>query len=244
MNGSDVQSRKFSVKRLWPLALLAIGAALFFALDLDRYFTFEMLRTNRELLVDFVSEHAVWAALVYIGLYVANTAFSLPSATLLTLVGGFLFGAVVATAYTVIGATIGATVVFLIAKTSLGDQLRARTGGALKKMEEGFRANALSYMLVLRLIPLFPFFVVNLVPAFLGVRPRIFVIGTFLGIIPGTFVYSLAGEGLGSLLAAGEEFSAGSVLTPQVIGAFVGLAVLSLLPVVYKKIKARKSRVP
>lgn len=240
MRGTTSKVEKFSLKRLWPLGVLGLGAGLFFALDLDRYLSFEVLGAHRETLVGYVAEHAATAALAYIAIYITITALSLPAATVLTLAGGFLFGAMLATACTVIGATIGATIVFLIAKTSLGDQLRQRTRGTLKKMEQGFREHAFNYLIVLRLIPLFPFFVVNLAPAFLGVPARTFVLGTFLGIIPGTFVYALAGSGLGSILASGEEFSAAGILTPQVIGAFVGLAVLALLPVVYRKIKARK----
>jgi uncharacterized membrane protein YdjX (TVP38/TMEM64 family) len=110
----------------------------------------------------------------------------------------------------------------------------------MKKMEAGFRENALSYLLVLRLIPIFPFFIVNLVPAFLGVNLRTYVVATFVGIIPGTFVYALAGGGLGSVLDAGEQFDAATVLTPEVIAALVGLAVLAMLPVIYKKLRGRQ----
>lgn len=242
MRGTTSKVEKFSLRRLWPLGVLGLGAGLFFALDLDRYLTFDVLSAHREMFVGYVAEHAVTAALAYIAAYVAITAFSLPWATLLTLIGGFLFGAILGAVLAVVGATIGATIVFFIAKTSLGDQLRARTHGALKKMERGFRENAFNYLLVLRLIPLFPFFVVNLVPAFLGVAARTFVLATFLGIIPGTFVYALVGSGLGQVIASGSEFDATTVLTPKVVGALVGLAVLALLPVLYKKVKARKHR--
>ena len=119
--------------------------------------------------------------------------------------------------------------------------MRAKAGPALKRMEEGFRENALSYLLVLRLIPLFPFFLVNLVPAFLGVSLGIYVIGTFVGIIPGAFVFAFTGAGLGSVFDNAEEFSPSSVLTTEVVVALCGLALLSLLPVVYKKIKARRA---
>lgn len=240
MGKTATKVQKFSLKRLWPLALLAAGAGLFFALELDRYMSFEELRGHRAFLKAFVAEHAALAVLVYIAAYIALTAFSLPWASLLTLTGGFLFGPVLCTIYTVIGATIGATVVFTIAKTSIGELLRARARGAFKRMEAGFRENALSYLLILRLVPLFPFWLVNLVPAFVGVPARTFVLGTFVGIIPGTFVYALAGSGLGSILDSGEAFSIGGILTPEIIGALVGLALLALLPVVYKRIKARK----
>lgn len=128
-----------------------------------------------------------------------------------------------------------------IAKTSLGDLLRAQAGPWLKKMESGFRENALSYLLVLRLIPLFPFFVVNLVPAFLGVSLRTYVLATLVGIVPGSFVYATVGAGLGSIFDRNEVFTASGILTPEIVTALVGLSVLSLLPVAYKLIKARRA---
>jgi uncharacterized membrane protein YdjX (TVP38/TMEM64 family) len=146
------------------------------------------------------------------------------------------------TIYTVIGATIGATVLFLIAKTAIGDILRAKAGPWLQKMEAGFQENALSYLLILRLVPLFPFFVVNLAPAFLGVAVSTYVIGTFIGIIPGTFAYASAGAGLGSIFDAGKELTVDNVLTPEIRIAMVALIGLALIPVVYKKIKARQDR--
>lgn len=233
---------KFSLKRLWPLALLALAVGSAFGFGLTDYLSFDTLSRYHGELTAFVSAHAALAALIYVGLYVVNTALSLPSATALTLAGGFLFGIWLGTLYTVVGATIGASIVFLAAKTSLGDQLRPRARGALKRMERGFRANALSYLLFLRFIPLFPFFVVNLVPAFLGVPLSTFVLGTFVGIVPGTFVYALAGAGLSSVLEAGGEFTAAKVLTPEVVGAFAGLAVFSLLPVLYKWVRARRRK--
>ncbi|MEC9369347.1 MAG: VTT domain-containing protein, partial [Pseudomonadota bacterium] len=165
---------------------------------------------------------------------------SVPGAALLTVTGGFLFGIWVGTAAVVVGATLGATAVFLIARTALGEALRAKAGPAIRKMEQGFRENALSYLLVLRLIPLFPFFLVNLVPAFLGVPLATFVVGTFFGIMPGTFVFISIGAGLGSIFDSMQEFTLKGALTPEVIVALVGLAVLSLIPVAYRTIKARK----
>ena len=160
----------------------------------------------------------------------------------MTITGGFLFGQWLGTTYVIFAATIGATILFLAARTALGDVLHAKAGPFLQKMEAGFQENALSYLLVLRLIPAFPFFIVNLVPAFLGVSLRVYVIATFVGIIPGTFVYATVGAGLGSIFDAGGEFSAGSILTPEIITALIGLAILALLPVAYKKVKAKRGR--
>ncbi len=229
------------LRRLLPLAVLGAVIAAVFAFDLDRFLSFEALRDNREILMAFVQDQAILAVAVFVALYAVSTATSLPGGAVLSIAGGFLFGSVAGTAWIVIGATIGATALFLVAKTAFGDALRAKAGPWLKKMEAGFQDDALSYMLVLRLVPLFPFFVVNLVPALLGVRLRTYVVATFVGIIPGAFVFASVGAGLGSVFDSMEAFSPASALTPEVITALVGLAVLSLIPVAYKKLKARRA---
>lgn len=236
------QSGSFSYKRLIPVAVLVVGLVLFFALDLGRFLSFEALRQNRATLLDWVDTYGIVAALIYMLIYAAAIAFSLPGGAVLTITGGFLFGSLWGTLCVVIAATAGATALFLIAKTSFGDALRAKAGPALQKMQEGFQEGALSYLLVLRLVPIFPFFLVNLVPAFLGVTLRVYVLGTFIGIIPGTFVFATVGAGLGSVFDQGGSFSAAGILTPQIITALVGLAVLALIPVVYKKIKGRSDK--
>lgn len=225
--------------RLLPLAVIAAGVVAFFALDLGRYLTFEQLRTHRSGLMAYVASMPVKAVLLFVVVYAAATAFSFPGAVILTLTGGFLFGIWQGTAAVVVGATIGATLLFLAARTALGDALRTKAGPWLARMEAGFKDNALSYLLVLRLIPAFPFFVVNLVPAFLGVPTRTFVTATLLGIIPGTFVFASIGAGLGSIFDQMQAFSLKGALTPQVITALAGLAVLSMIPIVYRKLKSR-----
>ncbi len=231
--------RKFSPRRfLLPAALLAV-LALFFWSGLDRYLTLEALRENRAALQGWVRANGVLAVLAYVFAYAAVTAFSLPGGAVMSVAGGFLFGTLWGALYIVVGATSGALLLFMAAKTALGDPLRARAGPWLLKMERGFQKNALSYLLVLRLVPLFPFFVVNLAPAFLGVSPGVYLLGTFFGIIPGSLVFASVGAGLGAIFEAGGEFSVGSVLTPQVLLALGGLAVLSLVPVAYKKFKPK-----
>jgi uncharacterized membrane protein YdjX (TVP38/TMEM64 family) len=231
----------FSFTKLMPLLVLVAGLVAFFALGLHRYISFEVLREHREALRHWVQHHGLLAALAYMVIYAVAVAFSLPGGLVLSITGGFLFGTLVGALYIVIGATVGATALFIIAKSTLGDFLRAKAGPWLQKMEEGFRENALNYLLVLRLVPLFPFFVVNLVPAFLGVPLSTYVIGTFFGIIPGVFVFASVGAGLGSIFDKGEAFSAAGILTPQIVIALLCLAVLALIPVVYKKIKARSA---
>jgi len=232
---------RFSLARLWPLAVLALAIAAFLAFDLDRYLTFETLREHRAALTGFVAANVTLAALVFALVYAAVIALSVPGGAVLTIAGGFMFGSILGTALVVVAATLGATLVFLIARTALGDPLRARAGPFLQRMEAGFQEDVFNYLLVLRLIPLFPFWIVNLVPAFLGVPLRTYVLATLIGIIPGSFVYATVGAGLGSVLDSGQEFSPASVLTPQVVIALVGLAVLALLPVAYRKWKGRRA---
>ncbi len=240
---STATGRKASaLRRFLPLAVLAAAVAAAFASGLHEHLSIETLRDHRALLNGFVADNAVLAGFAFVTLYALSTALSLPGGVILTVAGGFLFGVALGTVYVVFAATLGATAVFLIARTAFGSVLRDRAGPFLVRMEAGFRENALSYLLVLRLIPLFPFFVVNLVPAFLGISLRIYVLGTFIGIIPGTLVFILAGAGLGSVFDQGGQFSAGSVLTPEVIAGLVGLSLLSLLPVGYKRLKARRAQ--
>jgi uncharacterized membrane protein YdjX (TVP38/TMEM64 family) len=232
-------SHRSWLRRLVPLVALAVGLGGFFALGLDRYLTFDALRDNRAMLMQFVARDMALAIALYIALYAVLTALSVPGGAILTVTGGFLFGAVVGTAYVVIGATIGAVAVFLAARTAFGDVLRAKAGPALRKMEAGFQENAFSYLLVLRLMPLFPFFLVNIVPAFLGVRLRTYAVATLVGIIPGSFVFTSIGAGLGSVFDKSDEFTLAGALTTEVVVALVGLSILSLLPVAYRKLKKR-----
>jgi uncharacterized membrane protein YdjX (TVP38/TMEM64 family) len=232
---------RFLVRRLLPLAALPLAVAVVFAFDRDRYLTFAALRENRAALTSFVAANGVLASVAYVLIYATAVALSLPGGAVLTMAGGFLFGTVLGSVLVVLAATVGATLLFLIAKTALGDPLRARAGPFLKKMEAGFQENALPYLLVLRLIPLFPFFIVNLVPAFLGVSLRTYVLATFVGIMPGSLVYASVGAGLGSVFDRSEAFAPSSILTPQIAVALVGLAVLALLPVLHRMLKARRA---
>lgn len=227
-------------KKLIPLGVLSCVIAVFFGFGLHDYLTFDQLRQHRGELTAFVAGMPVKATLTFIAVYALATGFSLPGAAVLTLSGGFLFGTWQGTVAVVIGATIGATAIFLLARSLLADALRAKAGPWLARMEAGFKEDAMSYLLVLRLVPGFPFFIVNLVPAFLGVPLRTFVLTTLFGIIPGTFVFASIGAGLGSIFDQMQEFSLQGALTPQVVTALVGLAALSLIPVAYKRLKSAR----
>jgi uncharacterized membrane protein YdjX (TVP38/TMEM64 family) len=238
---NENRHRRRAAARFIPLIVLVAGLVAFFALGLDRYVKFATLCHHRDALVAWVADNPLLAPVVYILAYAAMVAFSLPGGVLATILGGFLFGTVAGTGYVVVGATAGATLLFLAARTALGAALRARAGPALKRMEAGFHKNALSYLLVLRLVPIFPFWLVNLVPAFLNVPLRVYVLGTFLGIIPGTAVFASIGTGLGALLADCRKPDFGVVFQPMILLPLVGLAVLALLPVLFRRWRARRS---
>ena len=226
--------QKQGLRRWLPLIVIVLATALFFAFGLQRYISLEAFRANRDWLYYQVADNLALVVGLYMVVYAGVVTLSLPGATFLTLVGGCLFGQWIATSITVVAATIGASLLFLAASTAFGDPLRRRAGPWLARLRDGFQANAFSYLLFLRLVPAFPFFVVNLVPAFLGVRLRTFVLATFIGIIPGTFVYASVGAGLQSLLMSDQPLAIGTVLTPQVITGLVGLALLSLFPIAWK----------
>lgn len=231
--------RKGLMTRLFPVLALVVATVFFFALGLDRYVSLDLVRENRELLTGFVGDQYVLSALTFILLYAVVTGLSVPGAAVLTLSGGFLFGTVGGTAYAVIGATIGATAIFLAARTAFADVLRVRAGKAIGMMREGFRRDAFSYMLFLRLVPAFPFFLVNLVPAFLGVSTRTYILATVIGIVPGGFVFASVGAGLGSIFDQEGHIGLADIMTPEIILAMVGLGILSLVPVLARKILAR-----
>lgn len=250
-----------AMKRYVPLAVIAAAMALVFAMGWHQHLSFKTIGLNYEALRGFIAENLVLAVLAYMALYIAVVALSLPGGLVMTLSGGLLFGWIVAAPATVIAATIGATIIFLVARTSLGESMSAKAGPWLAKLRAGFQENAMSYLLFLRLVPAFPFFVVNLAPALLGVPLRTYFVGTFLGIIPATTAFSVLGAGLGSAIesqnaiynaclrekgAKGAELCTYSIdtkalVTPELLAAFALLGVVALIPVAVKKFKSRST---
>jgi uncharacterized membrane protein YdjX (TVP38/TMEM64 family) len=250
----DGQTRGF-VRRLLPLLVIVAMAAAVYLTVGRGMISLQSLVQHRAAIDAFVAGHRLLAVLAYVALYTVAVALSLPGATFLTVAGGFLFGLAFGATAAVIGATAGATVIFLVARTALGEPLLKRAGPRALKLAEGFREDAFSYLLFLRLVPAFPFFLVNLVPAFADVGLVPFVAATALGIIPGAVAYAFAGTGLDSVIAAQKHaydacmaagradchltFDAAAILTPKLIGALVALAVLALVPVVVKRLRGR-----
>ncbi len=254
-----VGSKPSESARLWrrvlPLALLLMVMVAAYASDVGGLFSWETLLANHDRLMAFIGAHPVWSIAIFLIGYAAVVALSLPVAGIMTLGGGLLFGWAVGGVAAVIGATLGAVAIFLITRSSLGNLLAARAGPRLAALRAGFQANALSYLLFLRLVPLFPFWLVNVAPALLGMRLPGFVLGTFVGIIPGTFAYAFLGSGLEDILARkhaayraclaanpgnGAEncqihLAPGDLLTSELLVAFFLLGVLALLPILFKR---------
>ena len=229
----------FSPRRLIPVAIAAGGAVVLYVFGRD-YLSFDALRDNREALSTWRDANYLLAALTYMAIYAIAVALSFPGGLALTLAGGLLFGTIFGGLFAVTGATIGAITIFFVAKTGLGDALRARAGKWVKWAEDGFRANEVSFLLIMRLVPAIPFFAANLVPAFLGASPFKYAWTTFIGIMPGAFVYASVGAGLSTVFARGETPNLGIIFEIQVLGPLLGLAALSALPILIRKLRGKK----
>lgn len=245
-----------ALKRYGPPLLIVGVMVLAYIQGWHHQATLENIVVQRDRFHDFLAQHATLSVLAYMAVYALAVALSLPCGLLLTATGGLLFGWLVGALAAVTAATAGATIVFLIARTAVGDSLSSRSAPWLAKLSAGFQKDALSYMLFLRLVPAFPFWFVNLAPAVLGVPLKTFVLGTFLGIIPATLAFASAGAGLDSvILAAKNEYAAcvalrgldncelkihaSSFLTQELIQALILVGVVALIPVIIKTWKKR-----
>lgn len=226
------------LKRL-PILIIAV-AALVGAFTLRDHISFDALARNHEALVAFRDGNLLVASLGFVAAYAVIVAFSLPGATIATLTGGFLFGLFPGVVYNVVGATLGAIAVFLAARAGFGQGVAARIeqkGGAAARLQRGLRENEWSVLLMMRLVPVVPFFLANLIPAFVGTSLLRFGVTTFFGIMPGALVFTSVGAGLGAVFARGEAPDLSILFAPQVLGPILGLAALSALPIVAKKFK-------
>lgn len=215
-------------------AFLAIGWS-----GLASQLSWSELARNQTALAGWVATHNVLASAAFVALYAASTALSLPQAVLLTIAGGLLFGPWVGTVLAVLGATAGAVVLFLATRSAMGEALAKRGGAPLAALRDALRRDGFSYLLAIRLLPLFPFWLVNLAASVCGMPLGTFVLATGIGIVPGTFVFASIGAGVGSVLASGGTPDLSIVLTLPVLGPLVGLAILSLAPVAWKQWRRR-----
>jgi uncharacterized membrane protein YdjX (TVP38/TMEM64 family) len=236
---ADLMPRSHSWRRLIPLVLLFAAAGAFLLAGGRHYLTFAALSQNREFLTDLVTRGGALAIVAFVLLYAGLTALSVPGAMLMTLAGGFLFGPWFGAFYALVGATAGASAVFLAARAGLAG-LADRAGPRLQRLKAGFREDALSYLLVLRLVPVFPFWLINIVAGASGMRLLVYVAATFFGMIPGALVYAGIGSGVGDLIAAGKHPDPYTIFRPNILLPLIGLAALALLPVIYKRWSGRR----
>lgn len=219
-----------------PIALagcLAVGAFLWF--DLGRFLTLEALKTNRQVLVQYHAAHRAATVTGFMAIYIIQTALSLPGAAVLSLAAGAVFGSIMGTVYANIAATIGATLAFLVTRYLLRDAIQNRFGTKLESLNRELEARGFNYLLFLRLVPLFPFFLINLASGLTRLPLRTFILGTMIGIIPGGFVYVNAGASLATIT------SLSGIASPRVVGSFVLLGLFALLPALYNRLKAGKT---
>jgi uncharacterized membrane protein YdjX (TVP38/TMEM64 family) len=221
------------LRRFSPLFIFLMIVGITYANGWHTALTFDELQNQKEAFQSHVNNMPFLSAVIFMGIYIICVTLSLPIASLLTLLGGFLFGLIQGTLMVVTAATIGATFIFLIAKTSLGKTLSHRAGPLYQRIEGNMRENALGYMLFMRLVPLFPFVLVNIVPALFNIPLRIFVITTFIGIIPGTAAYVYFGQELGDIEHPSD------LLSPEMLLAFGILGIFALIPTLYKQWKRR-----
>lgn len=246
----------FRWRRLWPLLVLALLALGLYAAGIGKYLTLSFIVREHEHLKAAVADNVVRATITYLGVYVVAVAVSFPGAFLLTVVGGLVFGAVLGTGLTVVAATIGATILFLAARSSLGSFLREKVGNFAGRFAAGFEENAFSYLFLLRLVPIFPFWLINVAPALFNVPVRTYVVATALGIVPGTLAYSLVGDGLSATIHELEAQDPGCaaagtctlgfdvLVSPGPLIAMAALCVVAVIPLVVKALRARRNRTP
>ncbi|QFU17402.1 TVP38/TMEM64 family protein [Microvirga thermotolerans] len=238
------------IRRFLPLALVALAAGAFFASGLHRVLSLESLVRHHDALRGFVAEHRAAALLTYALAYVAMVTLSIPASALMSALGGYLFGWAVGGGVAALAATAGGVNIFLIARTSLGELLRRRAGRRLQALAEGFRKDAFSYLLFMRLLPVMPFWVTNLAAALFGVRLKTFLVATQIGVLPATFAFAVAGSGLDEAIdrhmaayrrclgAGGSDCRLGlspeNLLTPELAIALAVLGILALAPVLVR----------
>ena len=238
MNTPAETARRSLWIRLWPAYIIVAGLLAAWQLGLFELLSIDTLREQQAVLEGFVGEHLLVALLAYVVIYATSTLFMVPGALWITIAGGFMFGLVGGSIATVIGATLGASLLFFAARTSVGSALHQIARPFVEKVEDEFQKDALSYMFAIRFVPAMPFAVANILPAVLGAKYRDYFITTALGIIPGVIAFTWVGDGLGATFAAGEDPDLRSVLM-NLLPAALALLVVSLIPVVYKRLRGK-----
>lgn len=243
---SDFRTPTF--RRFLPIAVIGAGLALAYALGWHRYATLGWLGESRDWLRAQVDASPGLSAAIFLVFHVTGTACAFPAAAMLTVFAGFLFGWKLGMAVIMVGSVVGATILFAATRTAFGGFMRRKAGGVAARFADGFEQDAFAYLLVLRIAPFIPFFMVNIIPALLNVRPRAFVLATAIGIIPGAFAYSRLGEGADSVLVAarqaGRDATLADLATTEIKMAFMTLALVTLFAAVVRRLWARRSPHP
>jgi uncharacterized membrane protein YdjX (TVP38/TMEM64 family) len=256
--GTNDNSPGFSWRRAAPLAVVVAISGVVIGMGWHRQLSFETLVHHYEALGELIARHEASAVAAYVALYIVAVALSMPVGLYLTVIGGILFGTLIGGTAALVGATAGSVLIFLIARSAasaVGERLVRRAGPLVEKLAAGFRADAFSYLMFLRLVPIFPFWLVNLVPALCGVRLATFTAATVLGILPATFAFAFVGAGLDSVVAAQQAayrsclaaghadcrltFHMKTAITPELLAALAALGVLALIPILVKRWRAR-----
>jgi len=234
-----VKLKDLQLKPLLPFIVILFLMIVAYIFAYAHPLSWENLRAYHLQLKQFGELHPIGAPLLFITIYILYALLSLPGIFILSLLAGFLFAQPFSALYVILSATIGSSLLFLAARTAFGGMFYQQAGPFLTRMETGFRENAISYLLFLRLIPLFPFWIVNLAGAFFGVPFRVFVWTTCVGMIPSVIIYTQAGRGFSFLLENPNPLNPFNLFNPHLITALVVLAFLSLVPVLFNYIKIK-----
>ena len=228
------------MRKYWKLIALATFLLLIIIINFSGYFSYlnlHQISSNYLFIENYIDSHFFSACLIFILVYILAVIVVMPGAWLLTFSGGFFFGWIIGSFLTVVGATIGACILFILSKSILGKYLNQKIKnkkGMLANFEKNINNNAFNYLLFMRLMPLFPFVFVNIAPSLLGIGFFVFFITTFLGIIPATIIYSLLGSGASDIFVSGDLFHLKNLISYKIVIGLGGLSLLSLIPIIFK----------
>jgi uncharacterized membrane protein YdjX (TVP38/TMEM64 family) len=229
------------VRRFWPLLLLLAAVAAAWAGGLPQQISWEALARHQVTLAAWVASHPLAAPASYTAIYAVAAALAFPESAVLTVAGGLLFGTLAGGALAVVGSTLGALALFVAVRYHLTDALTIRASRFLERIRPRLERDGFSYLLAIRLVPAFPFWLVNIAAAVSGIRLLTYALATLIGILPATFVYASIGSGVGAVLATGGRPELGIIFSPRILGPLIALAALSLLPVAWRMRKRSRA---
>ena len=223
------------IKKLMPLSFIIVAMIVVISTGLHRYITLDNLYLYEQILQNAIIDNPFWSNILFIVIYIVAVALSLPIALILTLSSGFIFGTLWGGILTIIGATLGASIIFLSTRYALRDFMIKKAGHHLTRFETGLQKHENTYLLAIRLIPLFPFFLINIIAALVGVKFKTFFFTTAIGISPATFIYASIGNGLSHVIRQGKEVDPAIIFETSLFLPLTALGLLVLLPMIIKK---------